>query len=116
MPDKVCPYCGAIIRAEAKFCDICGKKQSNIEDVLKQISANKKSDDSNISENLAENVDKSLIQSEIDEIKDEIKELIMKENNQEVADKYQYLANLEFELGNDEEAEKYIKKAKYFLS
>ncbi|MBD3227719.1 MAG: hypothetical protein GF329_05985 [Candidatus Lokiarchaeota archaeon] len=116
MPDKVCKYCGAIIRSEAKFCDICGKEQEVKHSSTEEKTVVKISSDSDIKKNLGENIDEDLIQSEINEIKDEIKVLIMKEKNQDVADKYQYLANLAFELGKDEEAEQYIKKAKYFLS
>jgi vacuolar-type H+-ATPase subunit I/STV1 len=109
--EKVCPACGAIIRINVKFCNFCGAEQPEIKQNLEPHEVMEEKVDKR--QNLE--MDMSLIEAEIEEIKEEIKELIMLEKNKEVADKYQYLANLAFELGRDKDAEGYIKKAKYFL-
>jgi len=109
--EKVCKFCGAIIRAEALYCDICGKKQPNPTNTL-EIAKNA-NNDRKINPN---QLDENIIESEFAEIHEKIKELIMQGKNKEVANKYQYLANLAFELGKEDKANEYIKKAKYFLS
>ncbi|MFW9882442.1 MAG: hypothetical protein ACFFG0_55985 [Candidatus Thorarchaeota archaeon] len=112
--EKFCGYCGAKIRSIAIYCDICGEKQPDIkrkkeiEEVTPIQTESPISDESEI--------DLNLLRAEYEEVMASIKQLIVDGKHKEVADKYQYLANLALELGEEKEAQKFIAKAKYFMS